>query len=382
MGARQVGKSTLCRELAEKKGFAYCTLDARDILAQATEDPEGLLADLGGDGAFIDEVQRAPGLFLAIKAVVDQDQRPGRYLLSGSNQPRVIGAVGESLLGRAAYRTLRPLTLSELRLNEVHAGWSFLFGENDPEVMTELETRAEASGNLDWRDVAKTGGFPRALAAPRDQRMRVLNDYTEVFARRDIRDVIGIESSDRFETFLRLVATRTGQEVNYSGLSKDLGVAVNTVRRWMDALSRSYMIELVPSYSRNAGHRVIKAPKVFMADSALAMAAAREGDPSGFHLENLVATDLSVWKDLGATRGLHHWRLGTGQEVDFVLEENGKLLPVEVKSATSVSSGDARHLRRFRAIHGNAPRGLLLSSDPEIRDLGGGVLTAPWWAVL
>jgi len=382
MGARQVGKSTLCRELAAEKGFAYCTLDERDVLSQAIEDPEGLLADLGGEGAFIDEVQRAPGLFLAVKAVVDRDQRPGRYLLSGSNQPRISGGVGDSLLGRAAYRTLRPLTLSELRLNEVHAGWSFLFGENDQEVLKELEERAESSGKLDWRDVVQTGGFPRALAAPPQHRMRVLNDYTEVFARRDIRDVIGIESSDRFETFLRLVAARTGQALNYSRLSNDLGIAVNTVRRWVDALSRSYMIELVTPYSRNAGQRVIKAPKLFMVDSALALAAAREAGPSGFHLENLVAADLGVWKDLGVTRELHHWRLASGQEVDFVLEENGKLLPVEVKSATSVSLGDARHLRRFRTLHGNSPRGLMLSSDPEIHLLGDRIISAPWWAVL
>jgi len=382
MGARQVGKSTLCRQLGEETGLAYRTLDERDVLAQALEDPEGLLDDLGDNGAFLDEVQRAPGLFLAIKAIVDRDQRPGRYLLSGSNQPKVGSAVGDSLLGRAAYRTLRPLTLSELRLAEAHAGWSFLLGNNESTILRELEQRAEASGALKWRDIVKTGGFPRAVAAPPDHRMDILNDYTEGFARRDIREVIGIDSSDRFESFLRLTASRTGQELNYSALSRDLGVAVNTMRRWVDALSRSYLIELVPPYSRNAGQRVIKAPKLFMVDSALALASARESDPSGFHLENLVAADLCVWKDLGPGRGLHHWRLGTGQEVDFVLEESGQVLPVEVKSAASVSSTDARHLRRFRSDHGNAPRGVLLSSDPEIRVLRDGILAAPWWAVL
>ena len=382
MGARQVGKSTLCRQLSEEKGLAHRTLDDRDVLAQALEDPEGLLDDLGDDGAFIDEVQRAPGLFLAIKAIVDRDQRPGRYLLSGSNQPKVSSAVGDSLLGRAAYRTLRPLTLSELRLDEAHAGWSFLFGKNESGILRELEQRAEASGALEWRDIVKTGGFPRAVAAPPDHRMRILNDYTEGFARLDIREVVGIDSSERFESFLRLIAARTGQELNYSALSRDLGVAVNTVRRWVDALSRSYLIELVPPYSQNAGQRVIKAPKIFMVDSALAMASARESDPSGFHLENLVAADLAVWKDLGPGRGLHHWRLGSGQEVDFILEENGQVLPVEVKSATRVNSADARHLRKFRSDHNNAPRGILVSSCPEIRLLGGGILIAPWWAVL
>ncbi len=382
MGARQVGKSTLCQELAAERGFAYCTLDERDILSQATEDPEGLLADLGGNGVFIDEVQRAPGLFLAIKTIVDEDQRPGRYLLSGSNQPKITGAVGDSLLGRAAYRTLRPLTLSELRLDEAHAGWSFLFGVDAQEVLKQLNERAASSGELNWRDIVRTGGFPRALAARPDVRMRLLNDYTEVFARRDIREVIGIESSERFESFLRLVASRTGQELNYSGLSKDLGIPVSSARRWLDALVRSYLVELIPPYSRNAGQRVIKSPKAFMADSALALAAARESEPSGFHLETLVSADLGVWKDLEANRGLYHWRLGSGQEVDFILEESGQLLPVELKSATSVSSGDARHLRHFLNLHGNSPRGVILSSDPDVRLLGDRIISAPWWAVL
>ncbi len=382
MGARQVGKSTLCREIADKSGFAYCTLDSRDVLARAIEDPEGLLDDLGPDGAFIDEVQRAPRLFLAIKEIVDQDQRPGRYLLSGSNQPTIAGSVGDSLLGRAAYRILRPLTLSELRFDESHKGWSFLLTGSHQDVISELERRAAASGQLAWRDIVKTGGFPRVLAAPPDQRMRMLSDYAQVFASRDIREVIGIDSSDRFEAFLRLASSRIGQELNYSGLSQDLGVAVSTIRRWIDALGRSYLIELVPSYSRNAGQRVIKSPKLFMVDSALAMAAARESEPSGFHLENMVASDLAVWKDSAPGRGIHHWRLASGQEVDFVLEEHGRLLPLEVKSGVDVGSDEARHLRHFRKTHANATRGLLLSSDPEIRLLKDEIVSAPWWAVL
>lgn len=382
MGARQVGKSTLCREIGDQKGLAYRTLDDQDVLQQAREDPEGLLAELGEPGAFIDEAQRAPNLFMAIKAVIDRTRRPGQYLLSGSNQPKMTGGVGDSLLGRAAYRTLRPLTLSELRLDEDHPGWSFLFGDDDAAVIKELERRADASGRLDWQDIAKTGGFPRALAAPPEQRMRVLNDYTEVFARRDIREVIGVEANDRFESFLRLVAARTGQELNYSGLSNDLGISVSTVRRWLDALLRSYLIELLPPFSRNAGHRVIKAPKLFMADTAFAMAAAREATPTGFHLENLVATDLGVWKDLDPARGLYHWRLGSGQEVDFVAEERSRFLPVEIKSASSIGASDVRHLRKFRAEYANTPRGLVLSCMPETRVFQGGIVAAPWWGVL
>jgi hypothetical protein len=362
--------------------MATRTLDDRETLEQAREDPEGLLDELGDNGAFIDEVQRAPELFLAIKAVVDREQRLGRYLLSGSNQPRVSGGVGDSLLGRAAYRTLRPLTLSELRFNDTHPGWSFLFAAEETAVLDELHRRAEQSGTLDWRSTVTAGGFPRALAAPPDRRQRVLDDYVKVFVSRDIREVIGIESSERFESFLRLLAARTARELNQSAISQDLGVSVASVRRWAGAVERSYLAEQILPYSRNASQRVIKAPKLYFVDAALAMAAARDAEPTGFHLETLVATDLQVWRDARAGRALYHWRLASQQEVDFILEEGGDLLPVEVKGADDVGSGDARHLRKFRELHSNARRGVLLSADPRIRMLSQGVVAAPWWAVL
>jgi len=381
MGARQVGKSTLGREIAEERGMAFRTLDDRDVLADATQNPEGFLDDLNGSG-FIDEAQRAPALFLALKAVVDRRQRPGQYLLSGSNQPVITGAVGDSLLGRAAYRTLRPLTLSELRMSEVHAGWDFLFSPNESVVMEELERRADESGALDWRAVVETGGFPRAVAAPIDVRRQMLEDYVRVFANRDIRELLAIESSDRFENFLRLVAARTGQVLNVNGFAVDLGIPVTTIRRWIGALERSFLVELVPAYSRNAGQRVTKSPKLFLADSALAIAAAREPEPTGFHLENLVAADLGVWKEGRAGRTAYHWRLQSGQEVDFVLELKQSLVPVEVKSSPGAGAGDARHLATFLKRYPASTRGLLLSTDSRIRVVLPGIIAAPWWAVI
>lgn len=382
MGARQVGKSHLCREIADRRGLPWRTLDDADVRQQALEDPAGLLHDLGGDGGFIDEVQRIPGLMLAIKAAVDRDRRPGRYLLSGSNQPHVTDAVSDSLLGRATYRRLRPLLSSELRLSAEHPGWSFLFGDDEGAVLRELEERAELSGSLDWRNVVATGGFPRVVAERAELRDRLLNDYVTLFASRDIREVIGIESSNQFEAFLRLVATRTGQVLNVAGMATDIGASVTTFRRWTDALLRSYLIELIPPYSRNASQRVIKSPKLVMVDSALALAAAREADPTGFHLETLVASDLAAWRDEAPRRALYHWRLAGGQEVDFVLEEKGRLVPVEMKATTSIGLGDARHLRTFRERYRNAARGIVLSSDPVIRVLAPNVIAAPWWAVV
>jgi predicted AAA+ superfamily ATPase len=382
MGARQVGKSTICLQVAENAGFSTRTLDNRDVREQALADPEGFLADLGDRGAFIDEIQRAPDLMLAIKAVVDRDQRKGQYLVSGSNQPEMGRAIGDSLLGRATYRTLRPLTFSELRYDEKHPGWSFLFRANEHAILAELNRRAEASGALDWREAAQTGGFPRAVAALPEQRTRILDDYITIFSQRDIREITAVESTPRLEAFVRLTAARTGQVLNVSGLANELGIPVTTVRRWLDALQRAYLIETIPAYSRNAGQRVIKAPKLYSVDAALALAAARETTPAGFHLETLVAHDLLVWRDAAPGRNLYHWRLSSGQEVDFIAEENGKLLPIEVKSADAVGTSEARHLMTFRERYPDAVRGLLLSSDPRIRVIAPGIVACPWWAVL
>jgi predicted AAA+ superfamily ATPase len=381
LGARQAGKSTLGREIAEARGMAFRTLDDRDVLRQALDDPEGLLDGLGGAG-FIDEAQRAPGLFVAIKRVVDREQRAGRFLLSGSNQPHVAGAVGDSLQGRAAYRTLRPLTLGELRFDERPGAWGLPFEGAAADVIVALERRAESNGALDWRDVVEAGGFPRAVAAPPDARRRLLDDYVRTFAERDIRELLAVGSPDRFEQCVRLVAARTGQVLNVNGLAGELGTPVTTVRRWLDALRRSFLVEEIPAYSRNAGHRILKAPKLFVVDAALALAAAREPLPTGFHLETLVAGDLAVWKDAAPDRAVHHWRTQHGQEVDFVVERARRLVPVEVKASAGVGADDARHLRTFLDRHPEAVRGLLLSADPGIRPLGDRVIAAPWWAVL
>ena len=382
MGARQVGKSTLCSQIAAEFGLTRQTLDDRDVREHALADPEGFLAELGDRGAFIDEVQRAPDLVLAIKSVVDRQNRKGQYLLSGSNQPRVGRAVSDSLLGRATYRTLRPLTLSELRFNEQQPGWSFLFGTDERAVVKELEERMASSGELDWQEVVRTGGFPRVISAPSEQRLRLLDDYVEIFSRRDAREVIAVESTPRLEAFVRLTAARTGQELNLTSLSNDLGVPLTTVRRWLEALERSYLIELIQPYSRNAGNRVIKSPKLYSVDAALSIAASQETVANGFHLETLIASDLLVWRDSSPTRNLYHWRMSSGQEVDFVLEENGQLLAVEVKASSEVKADDARHLTAFRERYSNTRRGILLSNDSRVRFIRSDVIACPWWSVI
>lgn len=382
MGARQVGKTTLTRQLASEFGFAYLSLDDRDVRRQAIDDPEGLLESVGGKGAVLDEVQRAPDLLLALKAVVDREQRPGRFILTGSNQPRLGAQVADSLVGRVAYRILRPLTVSEQRYDEGGRRWTWFLELPWSELQTRLAESAELNGPLDWRTVTATGGMPRAVLASPGDCLQVLDDYLSTFAQRDVREILGVESPDRFERFLRLTAARTGQELNASDMSRDLGVAVNTIRRWIGALERSYLVTLVPAYSRNPSSRVIKAPKVFLVDSGMALAGSRDHQATGFHLETLVANDLLVWRDEVPGRQVSHWRDGAGPEVDFAIQQGTTVVAIEVKATTQVSRHDARHLTLFLARYPEAIQGVLLSSDPRLRLIGDKIVAAPWWAVL
>jgi predicted AAA+ superfamily ATPase len=386
MGARQVGKTTLARKVGRERGLAYVTLDDRDTRQRAIDDPEGLLESIASAGAVIDEIQRVPELLLAMKRVIDLEQGGrglGRFLVTGSNQPRVqAGGVADSLQGRVAYRTLRPLTIGELRYDDGEPVWTSLFTHGLTDLITRLTETETLNRGLAWQDVVVAGGMPRALAAPAGERARILDDYTRTFASRDIRDILEVESSERFEAFFRLVGARTGTFLNESRLSRELGVAIRTVRRWLDALDRSYMTVRVRPYSRNAATRIVQAPKLFLVDSALAMAAARETVATGFHMETLVANALHTWQDLGAGRAVYHWRLASGPEADFVLEQAQAVVPVEVKAGDRADRRDGRHLEIFLDTHREAVCGLLLTSDPHVRAIADRVIAAPWWAVL
>ncbi len=307
--------------------------------------PEGLLAEMAMTALSLMKSSARRTSFSPSRRSWTAEQQPGRYLLSGSQQPHIRDGVGDSLLGRAAYRTMRPLTLSELRLDDIYRGWDFLF-DDEAATRPELERRAAESGAPDWRDAALTGGFPQAVATQREQRRRFLDHYVEVFANRDIREILPIESSARFEQFLRLVATRTGQELKceriversrYSGYHRS-----SLARR---PLAAGYLVELIPPYSRNAGQRVIKAPKLFMGRRC-----ARDGGRARNRANRIPSRKHDRdrprrLKDDAPGRAVYHWRLASGQEVDFVLELNGKLLPVEIKATSKVGTGDARHPR-------------------------------------
>ncbi|MDX2193539.1 MAG: ATP-binding protein [Gemmatimonadales bacterium] len=380
-GARQTGKSTLVAERLEARR-RYVTLDDLDARDAARHDPDALL---GGPGAVtLDEVQREPGILAAVKRAIDRHRAPGRFLLTGSANLLLMRQVSESLAGRASHLTLWPLTHGE-QLGEARAGrWDALLDAPEDAWLDLLTaTTAEPS---DWRALARRGGFPTPALALADARSRAIwfDGYVRTYLERDLQDLAAISALPDLRRLMRAVSLRLGQLMNQAELGRDVGLAQPTVHRWLNLLETSYMLVRLPAYAVNRTKRLIKAPKLYWADTGVALHLAGESVPTGAHLENLVLQDLLAWRDSRLDRAeLAYWRTATGEEVDFVVEAGDQLLPIEVKATTRPRLGDAAHLRSFRREYGSRARaGLLLHGGSRLEWLAPDVLAAPWWRVL
>ncbi|HET7294550.1 MAG TPA: ATP-binding protein [Vicinamibacteria bacterium] len=381
-GSRQTGKSTLARLGALGAGRLYRSLDDVDVLDRAQRAPEALVRDAGS--MTLDEVQRAPELLLAVKQAVDEDRSPGRFLLTGSADLLLMRRVSETLAGRAVYLTLRPMTRLELLGRGAAGAWSELFrrGARDwPGLL-----RARRGPAADWRDVVRRGGYPTPahhLRRP-DERALWHAGYTQTYLERDLRDLSAIDSLPAFRRLMRAASLRIGNLVNQAELGRDVGMPQPTVSRHLDLLEVSYLLIRLPAFSVNRTSRLIKTPKLYWNDTALAMHLAGEDEPRGAHLESLVLGDLLAWA-ASLTNGpqVMFWRTASGREVDFVVEWKGDLLPIEVKATARPRTGDADGLRAFRKEHGDRSRaGLLLHTGDSVSWLAEDVLAAPWWTVM
>jgi uncharacterized protein len=378
-GARQTGKSTLAREIGGDDRL-YLTLDDFDVLEQAGDDPDGLVAR--APRQTLDEVQRAPALLLAIKRAVDRKRQRGRFLLTGSANLALLDKVSESLAGRASYLSLWPMTRRE-QLGKGRCGvWQELLDASDaawPDVL-----KAHREEPEDWRALATRGGYPTpALELTASQRNIWFAGYTQTYLERDVAQISAIANLPDLRRLMRAVCLRIGQLTNQTELARDVALPQATVHRWLNVLEASYQLVRVPAYAVNRTKRRIKTPKVYWSDTGLALHLSG-APPDGPHLENLVLNDLLVWRDSQVKRPeVLYWRTAAGEEVDFVIESNGRLLPIEVKATARPRTGDARHLQSFRVEYGPAARpGLVLHTGTTIEWLAPGVLAAPWWAVL
>jgi len=380
-GARQTGKSTLAQELAPGKR-RYFSLDDLDVADAARRDPELLV---GGDQPVtLDEVQREPDLLRAVKRAIDRKRRPGQFLLTGSANLLLMRQVSESLAGRASYLTLWSMTRREQAGLGRCGLWNELLAARDEDWLDLLS--AEPDKPEDWRVLARRGGFPTPAVHMRTARERSVwfDGYVRTYLERDLQELSSIVALPDFRRLMRAVCLRLGQLVNQTELGRDVALAQPTVHRYLNLLETSYQLVRLPAYAVNRTKRLIKSPKLYWGDTGVALHLGGSNEPGGAHLENLVLHDLLAWRDARLDRAeVCYWRTAIGEEVDFVIEAGGRLLPIEVKATGRPRLGDATHLRTFRAEYGRKARaGLLLHTGSTLEWLAPDVLAAPWWRVL
>ena len=309
-GVRQVGKSSLLKKL-----FAdaeYITLDKILLAREAEENPSQFLNRFEKQ-VIIDEIQYASSLFRDLKIKVDEERNlKGKWILTGSQQFVLMQQVSESLAGRIRILNLGSLSATELnQANLLNNKWDFLWKGGFPEI---------------WADNLNASDF--------------FNDYIQTYLERDLKQVLNVANLRDFRRFLSLLALRVGQLVNFSEISKEIGIAVNTVKSWVNALEVSGLIILLPPYYNNLGKRIIKTPKLYFCDNGLVASLLNinslEALNNSLHFgniwENLVFTEF-LKEGFIAGKNIFFFRDQNGVEIDFIIEKDGKILLVEAKTS-------------------------------------------------
>ena len=369
-GARQSGKSTLVKKIASDIHPArYLTLDDAGVLAAAKYDPAEFIAGLDGN-IVIDEVQRAPELFLAIKAEVDRDRAPGRFLLTGSANVMLLPKLSESLAGRMEILTLWPLSQGEIE--GVREGFiDAVFGDKLPSFSKTTEHRTQTIKRL------LLGGYPEVIGrATLSRRKAWFGSYITTILQRDVRDLANIEGLTILPRVLSLIAARAASLLNFSEFSRSIAIPQTTLKRYMSLLETTFLFQPLPAWSGNLGKRLVKAPKVMLNDTGLVsnlIGLYEDGVEThqgiiGAVLENFVAMELrkqEAWSKIQPQ--VFHFRTQTGQEVDIALENAaGKVVGIETKASKSVNAQDFKGLQTMSESLGpRFHRGIVLYTGSE-----------------
>jgi len=330
-GPRQSGKTTLCRKVFPH--LHYVNLEAPDVRLFAVDDPRGFLTTYA-DGVILDEIQRAPELLSYIQTIVDEDRRPGQFILTGSQQFEVMNTVSQSLAGRTALLKLLPLSIEEIESQHL---------PNSVDRML------------------LSGFYPRIY----DQGLnptQAMGDYFETYVERDLRQLGAIKDLMLFERFVRICAGRTGQLLNMQSLGNDVGASHTTVRSWLTLLEASYIVFLLPPWYANISKRLIKSPKLYFYDVGLAsyllgLEAENQTnrDPlRGNLLENLVIIEALKYRyNQGKRNNLFFYRDSNGNEVDLIAENGRKLSAIEIKAGATINPDYFKGLKSFKEAVGD-----------------------------
>lgn len=378
VGPRRAGKTTLVRRMAEES-HTYITLDDDTTLDFARSDPSGFIRRL--DRAIIDEIQRAPELLLAIKLSVDEDRRPGRFLLTGSSNVMTMPRVADSLAGRIETIPMLPLARTEIM------GTTPSFLERLFEGR--LEGARQAVLGDDLLRLALSGGFPEALERKNENRRQAwARSYLASVLSRDLREIADIEKLAELPTFVRMLAEYSGRLVNFSQFGFRIGVSYKTGQRYVALLEQVFLVSVLRPWYTNALKRVARTPKLHFLDSGL-LAAVRgvrfdrvKADRSeiGTLIESFVFSEvlkLMTASDMHLTAC--HFRDRKMNEVDIVLErDDGRVAGIEVKAAATVTSRDFAGLRTLAEACGERfAGGIVLYDSANFVPLGDKLAAVP-----
>lgn len=379
-GPRQCGKTTLARSVGEARDYTYFSFDDDVTLAAAKADPVGFVGDLP-DRVVLDEVQRAPTIFAALKSAIDRRRAPGRFLLTGSANVLLLPTLADSLAGRLGLLRLHPLAQCEL------AGHEPIFLDQVFEGGFKARKFDRLGKTLAERIAA--GGYPTALTRTTSRRRSVwYRDYIETLVQRDVRDLARIASLDTLPRLLALAAGQTARLINISDLASPFQLSRPTIRDYVTLLGQVFLIDELPPWHSNRLSRLIKTPKLHIGDTGLACAllgidsAGLWEDRTAFGqmLETFVYQELrrhASWQD-GDIR-FSHFRDKDGAEVDLVLERgSGQIAGVEVKASATVTTADFRGLRKLKEAAGRKfTTGVVLYDGEASVGFGEGMYAVP-----
>lgn len=338
IGPRQSGKTTLVKHIFSE--YEYCSLEDIDMREFAKSDPRAFFKKFSGR-TIIDEIQRVPELLSYIQTIVDTEKINGRFIITGSHQLKLKAEVSQSLAGRTGILKLLPLSISEL----LKAGYE-----------------------LDRDEQCFKGFYPRIYSE--DVRpSRLLANYYETYLERDVRQLINLKDLSVFQNFIRLLAGRVGQVLNLSSLANDTGVSSTTLKEWLSILEASFIIFRLNPYYENFGKRVIKSPKYYFTDVGLLSyllgiekADQVSRDPLlGNIFENMVVIEfLKERYSRGKEANLFFFRDSNGNEVDLILKEGRKLIPIEVKASYTFNTSFLKGISKFNEIAKLSSSGIII----------------------
>lgn len=367
-GPRQVGKTSLLQHL-RRPDRSYVSLDDMNARSLANSDP-ALFLQRFPPPVLIDEVQYAPSLFSAIKLLVDQDPTPGRVWLTGSQSFPLMKGISESLAGRVAILNLLGFSAREADRRAIDVPPFLPSGAS-------VAARADSADATDLYAVYRriwTGSFPALVTGQAYDRDLFYRSYVQTYLQRDVRDLLWVGDLDTFMRFLKAVAARTGQLLNYTDLARDCVISVNTARTWMGVLQASYQVLLLPAWHTNLSKRLYTTPKLHFLDTGLCAYLTEWASPgtlssgamAGAILESFVVAEVvKSWWNHGKDPSLYHYRDKDGKEVDLIIAHDGCLYPIEVKRAATIRPSDVASFavleRRGASIAAGAA--LSLSAD-------------------